>query len=167
VNGIAFVLPTLYALLLQLAEVRREGLSHPIWRWTAIGTLLPLPRYRVGDFADFTTKASVPAILVLQLCIARAVVGTGWHRLAPKIGLVVCLLIGSVSAYSTWVRGTVIGLHFSPPPLARVRPTNELERRERGGQLFSDGKGFFWEYLGGTIQYQANEPEQPRPRGGQ
>jgi hypothetical protein len=66
-------------------------------------------------------------------------------------------LIGSASSILLVARSVRMGLDMQPPPIHDVAPTNELERRSRGGQLFSDGKGFFWTMLGRPVEYQPNQ----------
>jgi hypothetical protein len=140
--------------LLQQTEARREGLAHPAWRWTAVVTLICISLYRIGDNCDFTTKASIPALLVLQLCIAYALGAARWRRPVAGWLLVGVLLVGTISPLTLVARSVGKGLDTSAPPIDRVAPTNELERRSRGGQLFSDGEAFFWRVLARPIVYQ-------------
>jgi len=147
------------AVLVRWTESSRVGIAHPAWLYTAVGVLLVLPWYRVGDHSDFTTKASIPALLVLQLCIAHALAGVEWRRRSAGWALVGALAVGAVAPVTLVARSVSLGFDASAPPIEKVAPTNELERKTRGGQLFSDGAGFFWRVLAKPIVFQPQRTE--------
>ncbi len=78
--------------------------------------------------------------------------------------LVASLIVGTTSAVLLVARSVSLGLEMTPPDVSRVAPTNELERGSRGGQLFSDGRSFFWRYLARSIEYQPNQEGQKPAR---
>ncbi len=153
----------LHVVLLQHTEVRREGLAHPAWRWTAAATLVCCTLYRIGDNCDFTTKASIPALLVLQLCIAHALAAQRWRRPIAGWALAGAVCIGTLGPVTLFARSARLPVDFKAPRIESVAPTNELERDTRGGQLFSDGEGFFWSALAKPVEYQPTVRWQPEP----
>jgi hypothetical protein len=162
----------LYAILLLRVEHRRVGLASPVWRWAAIVTLVLVPWYRIGENCDFTTKASIPALLVLQLCLAHALAPALRRREWAAGVLVLLLIVGTAPALTIFGRSARIGLRGRPPSMAHVPATNEIDRNVSGGQLFSDGRGFFWERLARPVIYQPNakpvgRPFRMRPRRGE
>lgn len=152
-----------YVILLTGIERRRDRLAHPMWLWTAAGVLILTPWYRLGRFCDFTSKASIPALVVLQLCLAYALANVTRSRRLVAGALVTALAIGSASAVMTIYHGVFTGLDFSPPRLESVMTTNEIRRSTGGAQLFSDGKGLFWEVLARPVDYQPNSDLPIRP----
>jgi len=154
-----------YALLVPLVERRRVGIGHPVWLATAVASLCAVSLYRMGDNNDFTTKASIPALLVLQLAVAHALGTSPWRRRWAGVALIGVLLVGSAAPVVLLTRSVRLGLHAPRPAFGDVAPTNELERCSRGGQLFSDGRGFFWHVLAREPVLQPNEPWD-RPTGG-
>jgi hypothetical protein len=145
----------IYALLCSLLERDTGGLAHPLWRWAGIATLLLVPWYRMGKFCDFTTKASIPALLVLQLCVAHALAGTTRERRWRAAALVAVVVFGSVSAIALIGDPLRAGLRWRPPPVQQVKPISRLARMDQGDQLFSDGRGFFWRVLAKPVEYKA------------
>lgn len=150
-----------YAALLPLVERRRSGIGHPLWLGVVVATLLALPWLRVGDNNDFTTKAAVPALLVLQMAVAHALAGRPWRRPLAAVGLIAVLVVGSASSLLLLARSVRLGIAFRVPPIEEVTPSNELERCSRGGQLFSDGDDFFWRVLARPVVLQPNVPPEP------
>jgi hypothetical protein len=130
-----------------------------------VACLLALPWYRMGDFCDFPTKVTIPALAVLLVWLARSLAnasGTG-ERIRGAI-LVALLVVGTGAAVFTLRDSARRGLHFSPPRVANIKHANALERRSRGGQLFSDGDAFFWRVLARPVELQ-KVGKRPRPGG--
>jgi hypothetical protein len=78
-----------------LAAARRECLPDRRWLAVATLTLLALPFVRYGAFNDLAMRASIPALFVLQVLAARALVGPGWPRGAAA-ALALTLAIGAL-----------------------------------------------------------------------
>ena len=121
---------------------------HPLWWVTAVACLIALPWYKLGAFNDFTTKACIPSLIVLQVFLAMSIRGarTGAARRSAA-ALVALLLLGTFASLADLSRGVRHGLRFSPPRLEGVSHVNELGARKQSAQLFSDGEAFFWRVL--------------------
>jgi hypothetical protein len=145
----------IYALLFPPRRGRSRQGMQPAWWWTAVACLLVLPWYRMGDFCDFPTKAMIPSLVVLQVWLARALANarSASERIRAAI-LLALLIVGAAAAVTNLRDSARAGLNFTPPPAATVRHTNELRRKSRGGQLFSDGDAFFWRVLARPVEYQ-------------
>jgi hypothetical protein len=164
----------IYALAFPPRGGRSDRGMEPVWWWTAVACLLLLPWYRMGDFCDFPTKVVIPSLAVLQVWLARSLANARGTAERVRAGILVALLlVGAGAAVTTLVDSGSRGLNFSPPPTSSVRHTNQLGRRTRGGQLFSDGDAFFWRVLARPVEYQAvgarpragRNPERPPQRG--
>jgi hypothetical protein len=126
-----------------------------VWWWTAAAGLLVLPWYRMGDFCDFPTKATIPSLAVLLVWLARSLANTSGRSDRIRGGILVALLIvGAAAAVFSFRDSARLGLNFSPPPISSVQHVNELRRRSRGAQLFSDGDAFFWRVLARPVEFQ-------------
>jgi len=68
---------------------------------TVVGCLLVMPFVQVGNSVDFTMRASIPALAILAVLTAQAIqsvtVADGRERRAWRTGLIVALVIGSVT----------------------------------------------------------------------
>jgi hypothetical protein len=109
----------------------------------------------MGKFCDFTTKAAIPALLVLQLCVAHALAGAGRERRWRAAALAAVVVFGSVSALALVAEPLRVGLRSRPPPARRVLPISGVARMDQGSQLFSDGQSFFWRVLAKPVEYEA------------
>jgi hypothetical protein len=157
----------IYVVLILLVKRGGSGLGHPLWLWTAVATLLLLPWYRIGKFCDFTTKGSLPALLVVQLCVAYAIASAGRARRVQAAALVAVVVFGSASALALITYGLSNGLTMSPPRVGRTLA--KISRGSEGMQLFSDGRGLFWEHMAKPVEYQSPSlppGQRALPRGG-
>lgn len=153
-----------YAVLCKSVERDSRGLAHPMWFWTATGCLLLLPWYRIGKFCDFTTKASIPSLLVLQLCLAHALAGSGSTRRLRVGVLCAALLVGNVAALTMVDRSLSHGLDIAPPARNRSMDLNEYALVPGADQLFGDTESFFWKFLAKPINYLPPAELSPRLR---
>jgi hypothetical protein len=147
----------IYAALCPPNGRRGPGGMQALWFYTALTYLLLAPWYRMGDFCDFTTKSSIPSLLVLQVWVARSIFSSqsSGKRGARNLALILLLLVGAVSA-TNYISSIVQlkPIHLSQLPVEKGRHTNEIEPDGRGGQLFSDGDAFFWQFLARPVEFQ-------------
>lgn len=91
----------LYAFFVRNKSILRDD-SGAVWWWTAVGTLLVLPFYRIGAYWDLTMQASLPALVIVWIVIGRNLM------LGPRDGfwkvLLVLIFIGSLTAGTEIVR---------------------------------------------------------------
>ena len=150
----------IFAALITLAKPERSGVGHPMWLWTAVACLLLTPWYRLGSYSDFTTKASLPALLVLQLCVAHAVATSRQERRTWVGALIAVLVFGSASALALIRVGIGAGLDADPPRAGLAR--KQLSKARGVGQLYSSGEGFFWDVLAKPVVFQPAPRLRPR-----
>jgi hypothetical protein len=143
----------LYALIVPRPGAGEPNSIDPFWLRLAVVCLIAAPWYVLGQFNDLTTKVSIPGLLVLQVYLGAALVAAkpGTQRLRAYV-LIGLLVVGSMAALSDVGRGVTRGLDWKAPKLTQVQHANDFKRL--GGQLFSDGKGFFWTYIAKPPEYQ-------------
>jgi len=128
-------------------RVEREGLArlHRGWWWLALAMLVAAPWYVLGTFNDLTTKSVIPALIVLQVWIATAMISAHGDEARRRVRvLVAVLVIGSMASVADLMRGLNGGLS-DPFPVSRVRRMHQLG--PGAAQLFSDGDAPFWRWL--------------------
>ena len=94
---------TEFLLIAGLLYLLCPGLRREPFFVVSIGTLLFLPWFRYGVYNDLVMRASLPSLFLLcYWCadvLARQRVDPGWKRRLALVGLVIALLVGSVTAF--------------------------------------------------------------------
>lgn len=92
--------------------------------WVALGSLLVFPLIHIGAFNDFTMRASIPALAVLAIGVARiAAVG---HRPALLGAALLCLALGAPTAIGEMAR-PFVAEKTEPGPKVRVSQKNTFD----------------------------------------
>lgn len=129
-------------------RVERESLRrlHRGWWWLSLACLLAAPWYVLGTYNDLTTKVSIPAMLVLQIWIATALMGARSDDARRRARVLVALLVvGAMASFADLARGLYHPVSVEPISLRHVRRANQLG--PVAAQLFATGDGFFWRYV--------------------
>lgn len=118
-----------------------------VWRWVAFACLLAVPWYVLGQQSDFTTKTCLPSLAVMQVCFAAAMIHPSPEARAAGAPVVVLLvLLGCLGPVVYVARALHFPLH-APLPAAAIQHVDQIGPKHIAVQLFSDGRGFFWDVL--------------------
>ena len=114
---------------------------------TAFACLLAVPWYVLGQQNDFATKTCLPSLAVMQVCFAAAMIHPSLEAKATGAPVVVFLvLLGCLGPVVYVARALEFPLH-APLPAAAIQHVDEIGPKHIAVQLFSDGRGFFWDVL--------------------
>lgn len=131
----------------------------------AVTTLLVLPFFRFGYYNDLAMRASVPALFLLMLAVAR-VIGKVRGRDPWRILMVGLLLVGALTPYIE-VRDQVRRLERSPISITKVRPNEAGDLWTLHATRYGRRFNFFGQYVGRPdsifFRYLARRPSSKRP----
>lgn len=131
-----------YAILLY----RSGAVSDERWRWIfdmTVMTLLILPWFKLGIYNDLVMRASIPAMFVLSVFVARAVHDGNLAR-QTRVALIVVLLVGAVTA------GIEFKRHFERM-VSLPAPIEDLATRRWDFVYYMQRQTFFFGQYSGAV----------------
>jgi hypothetical protein len=116
------------------------------WCWACVVLLLLLPVYRLGAYNDLTMRASIPALFVLAVMVARRLATA--HAFTFRIAaLCVLVFIGSITACFEFQRAwNNMAFHFWIREAHTIDSVPEMPAEFRT-QYEGDTSSFFYKYL--------------------
>lgn len=105
-------------ILLSVKSERRAFL------WVALGSLLVFPLIHIGAFNDFTMRASIPALAVLAVGIARLIATD--RRTAVIVAVSACIALGAATPLGEMAR-PFVAEKTEPGPKIRVAQSNTFD----------------------------------------
>jgi hypothetical protein len=133
----------IYAILLY----RSGAIQDERWRWMldiSVLTLFILPWFKFGVYNDLVMRASIPALFVLAVIVARAAHDNSLTR-QTRVALVVVLLLGSVTS------GVEIMRHFRWMT-TQDAPLFDVTQAPKDFVGYFQGDAFFFGQYAGSIE---------------
>ena len=117
------------------------------WWWATLILLLLLPLYKLGTFSDLTMRASIPALFVLGVIVARRIASAASISLRTA-ALTLLVLVGSITACFEMQRASSNNMAFH----IWIREAHTVESvpdmpAEFRTQYEGDTDSFFYKYL--------------------
>jgi hypothetical protein len=140
----------LYALLCPKIDAKGLAIPHRLLWFSSITLLFIWPWYLMGRWCDFTTKTSIPSLLIFLVCLTVAMINaTGRKQLKFSRILKILLIIGACSGVCRMLVVMTKGVRLNNTALKRYHIDECVARNwETGSQLFADpADSFFWNYL--------------------
>ena len=126
--------------------------SQRYWFWAVIVVLISCTMYRMGTYGDFTSRTSLPSLVVLVVFLAAAInsARTAMEKMCVHI-LKFLLVLGAVTGLFIISRSIEYRVDLTPP----APPSKSCEREFwtlKQWILVDPNESFFWKYMAGELE---------------